>query len=340
MGKYQADFSLISISYSMGRLSRIGIISTGESSRLHWVIARPKPRFDNANNILTVFSLRIWVCLVATVVLMNGVFICLDYRESGEINWYKSATMSIIGFINEPMQASWLRLTTKSKIFLFFFWLPLAYCLCLSYKANLLVNLLAVTYDNNIDTTADVLKAELPVWLGDSGHYYDMFNKEPVSPALAAVRDLNVAKGGYFEAVARKVPEDVQRLRDEGKSIWLSFHVSVKKTLDVYRPSEEIVSRGVRGLPIGRNNPLNERLTLILMRYKEADLNNLPEGKEDNWPELRIKQQSKIVDGRKPIQLAQILSTSLILVGGLASAMLAFLLELALGFIRYIYCKR
>ena len=178
------------------------------SSELLWIMPIPKPKLENAKNIIAVFGNTVWIYLGSTVILATIVFACLDHCDRRmTVDWYKSFSKAMSGFINEPIPASYYKLNTKSKTILFFLWVPIAYCLCLSYKANLLVNLLAVTYEEKIDTSEQVLNSGLALWIPSSGIHYNVFFKAE-SQVLIDIRESNILQnGGLYPPPGTAVPK-------------------------------------------------------------------------------------------------------------------------------------
>lgn len=308
------------------RYEFVDFLSLGRYHELCWVMPRPKPNYYNANSIIIVFEAHVWLSLGLTLITAFILLALLENYDHQEINWFKIGSLSLTVFISEPVKASWFESSKKSKMVLFFMWIPLAFCLCLTYKANLLVHILAITYDDKIDTTEQVLNSKLPLWIAKDGLIGDLFFKDP-SPMMAAVVQENVANGGFYAPPNQAPPLHIKQMRDEGQSIWLAYRSDVKKQIDKYRPSKEAVYRGPLGLGITKHNPLLEKFTVMLMRYNEGALLHLPEGKFDAWPELRIAQQNKIIDEKQPIHFEQIWSCIFILLIGLSVAIFSYLLE-------------
>ena len=119
----------------------------------------------------------------------------------------------------------------------------------------------------------------------------------------------------------------MKELRDAGKSVWLQFRNQVDKLRDKYRPGKEVVHRGIWGWFAGKNNPLQEKMTLVYMRSLEGKLSHLADGNYDNWPESRIAFKKKMVDENKPVHFKQITSTMIVLGVGLLIAFISYLFE-------------
>lgn len=177
------------------RYQKSDILHVDSMARLVWAMPHPKPITDNYNGLLTVFDFRVWVTLLGTITLG---FVVLVILSPLKLSLYQYFTVVLTAFINEPVPNNrFKRFTENSAMFSFCFtWILMAHCLNMAYKANLLVNILALRYEDKFDTSRQVLDSGLPLWIPAGGQFLAVFRNNP-NPIINAIKESNLAIGNY-----------------------------------------------------------------------------------------------------------------------------------------------
>ena len=109
----------------------------------------------------------VWLLISISVLMVafTLAIVGLEAMESRNSIIFKAVTLSITALISESLPHDWYHNVPKFKKLLLWIWLLSALILTLSYKSNLLANLLAVAYEKPIETSEDVFRTGLPVYV-------------------------------------------------------------------------------------------------------------------------------------------------------------------------------
>ena len=303
---------------TVARHKIIDISSVHVFSEMVWVSLLPKRVPDNDGfKIVKVFHWEVWA-----TILMTMVTIIIMLGPS-----FRSFVISLNALISEPFDGKWMQLD-KPQIFILAFWLPMGFILNLSYRANLLVNILAIDYETPLDYSEQVLASNLPVWVYKTGLYNELFTNNPTE-VLKGIYEKNVMQlGGTFEAQPGiPVPAHIQEMRDSGQSVWLDLMTFLKKTDHLYHKSKEVVKQSFRTFPLRQKSPLGEKFSLLMLRYNECQLDHFEEEEETGWKADLKAYLPKVAEEKTALRTDQVIPDLIILACGLGLAILVFLCE-------------
>ncbi len=332
IAKKKADVAAMKITMSHKRHKVIATSAVNEMTDVHWVYTYPKPRRDSFTKLIDVFHVSTWFGMLTVwfIVAIASTFILRSTDDRDPL--FRGLTISYTGVINEPIDWTWMKIDYTSQFMFFMFWLPLAFFINMAYKANLLVNVIAIDYENTIDTSQQVLDSGLPVHIYKTGMFFNIFNNNP-TPLLKKIYEKNVLeKGGtYVAKPGQRVPPEIVAMRKAGEAIWMDATYIMVGKLQDWRISDEIVFRGLTTEPIAFHSPLRELYTILLLKYKEGRIDHYPLGNFRGWPRLDKRTLPKLPDKLEPLVLEHTWSSLGVLALGLALAIVAFALEIVLN---------
>ena len=313
------------LTITASRFKLLDVTAVQAYSEMIWASRLPKPRSNSHFKIVKVFDWQVWATILLTAVL-----IILTLGCPSESSYFMAGTLAMTSLISEPVATKWMNAFIKKRpqLIILATWIPMAFIVNMFYRANLLVNILAIDYEKPIDRSVQVLEQKLPVWTYGSGIFYNIFTQNPTQDMQKIYENNILQLGGTFEATAEvAIPRNVQALRDSGLSVWPDLKIYLKKTHHIYYQGKEILKQGYRTYPLQMTSPLGEKISILMLRYNECKLDHFPEEKELGWKADLKPQMPKVSEEETSLNLNQIMSSLYLLLCGLIISMFVFALE-------------